>query len=92
MNAAIKQRVIEGFEEGFNDAINRVKRQNPQEWENNLFYASAMSLAALNETKNVYKQMLKENNTAFDIKISEVDSFIDNIGEQIQKNIFINYV
>lgn len=51
-------------------------------------YASAMTLAALNETKKVYKQMLKNNNTAFHIQLSEVDSFIDNIGEKIQKKYF----
>jgi hypothetical protein len=47
-----------------------------------------MTLAALNETKNVYKQMLKNNSAAFDIRISEVDSFIDSIGEKIRKKYF----
>lgn len=88
MNDMIKQRVLEGFEEGFKDAVNKVAQRNPNEWENNPLYASAMTLAALNETKKVYKQMLKNNNTAFHIQLSEVDSFIDNIGEKIQKKYF----
>ena len=40
------------------------------------------------QTKNVYKQMLKNNSAAFDIRISEVDSFIDSIGEKIRKKYF----
>lgn len=31
----IKQRVLEGFEEGFKDAVNKVAQRNPNEWENN---------------------------------------------------------
>ncbi|HOV35177.1 MAG TPA: hypothetical protein PLJ19_01240 [Dysgonamonadaceae bacterium] len=88
MDEFIKQRVFEGFEEGFNNAVQKIAQQHPMEWENDLFYASAMTLVALNETKNVYKQMLKNNNTVFHIQISEVDSFIDSIGEKIQKKYF----
>lgn len=88
MDSIIKQRIFEGFEEGFRNAVDKVAQQNPDEWNNNSFYASGMTLAALNETKNTYKQMLKENSTAFDIQISEVDSFIDSIAEQIQKKYF----
>jgi hypothetical protein len=47
-----------------------------------------MTLAALNETKEVYKQMLKNNSAAFDIRISEVDAFIDSIGEKIREKYF----
>lgn len=88
MDEFIKQRVLEGFEEGFRSAVDKVAQQNPSEWNNNPLYSSAMTLAALNETKKVYKQMLKNNNTAFHIQLSEVDSFIDNIGEKIQKKYF----
>jgi hypothetical protein len=88
MDEIIKQRVFEGFEEGFNRAIDKVAQQNPNEWNYNPLYASAMTLAALNETKEVYKQMLKNNSAAFDIRISEVDAFIDSIGEKIRKKYF----
>jgi hypothetical protein len=88
MDEFIKQRVLEGFEEGFRSAVDKVAQQNPSEWNNNPLYSSAMTLAALNETKNVYKQMLKNNSTAFDIRIFEVDSFIDSIGEKIRKKYF----
>lgn len=88
MDEIIKQRVLEGFEEGFKSAIDKVAQQNPNEWNYNPLYASAMTLAALNETKDVYKQMLKNNSAAFDIRISDVDAFIDSIGEKIRKKYF----
>lgn len=88
MNSIIKQRVFEGFEEGFKSAIDKVAQQNPKEWNNNPLYTSTMTLAALNETKDVYKQMLKNNSAAFDIRLSDVDAFIDSIGEKIREKYF----
>lgn len=88
MNEIIKQRVLEGFEEGFTSAVDQIAKQNPDEWNNDLLYASAMTLAAFNETKNVFKQMIKNNSAAFDIQISDVDAFIDGIAEKIQEKYF----
>jgi len=88
MNPTIKQMVIQGFEEGVENALKLASKQNPPEWKENPFHMTVLILGAINETKNVYKQMLKDNNAKFDIDKADVDAFIEEIGQKIHNKYF----
>jgi hypothetical protein len=90
MDEIVRKTVEKGFEEAIDKYIQNGKMVDPNEWNNNALFVIAIITSAIGDAKEVFKKMIKDNNSEFGIPKSEVDDFVEGLGDKMQKKYFIN--
>lgn len=88
MEEIVRKTIENGFEGIINENIQKEKRKNPNEWDNNPLFAISIITSAIGIAKEEYKKMLKLNCREFGIEISQIDDFIESLSKKIQKKYF----
>lgn len=88
MEEAIRRTVEKGFENIIDESIQKEKRENPNEWNNNPLFAISIVTSAIGLAKKEYKIMIKDNNIEFGIAKSEVDDFVEGLGSKMQNKYY----